>query len=337
MTGKSIEKEVIYGCMKKISKNLENITKILENHDNKIRIKKLILGACQNRWETNFQVIEQLDWVDLIQELQAIAITLSELQNLLIKTVNNINKKSIYFLLANTIFCAVQPLYPETCPELNKIQHRIKMSKYGVDFIRILFDWIFLVDLKFKLSTSKEILRSKFVFFSALNYKFKYINKDLVRVKEQDFDTLVRQFFYTCDTTEEVEFRIRGAATYISTSPINLEVADIIISSMQWFYGYLNNNLRDKKQNIGIEELEKMSQEKLNLVVSAIEQQLRDLSASADRSLNVNNSEEFLNLKYQILYQFVKNIQATSSIYLDILQELEQQDRKKLSSSSGEM
>jgi hypothetical protein len=320
--------------MKKISINLEEIVKYFDNHDNRTRIKKLIIGSCKNCWETNSKTIEQLDWFKLIQELHETAPTSSDLQLVLIQTVNKINKKSIYFLLANTIFCTLQPLYLENSSELNAIQHRIKMSKYGVDFIRILFDWIFLVDLKFKLSTSKQILRAKFLVFSALNYKFKYLNQDLVTVKEQDFDNLVRHFFYTCDTTEEIEFRLYGSATYISSSPINIEVAHQITDSMKWFYGYLNNHLREKNQRLGIEELEKMSQEKVNIVVNTIEKQLRELSSSADRSLKVKNSEEFLNVKYQMLYKFIQNIQVTSSIYLDILKELEQQERQKLHSDS---
>lgn len=216
---------------------IDKIVENLEKHEFNIRMKKLIACACYKRWETDLRKLEGISFYDLIEELYSLAPTLDRLISIFIKIVDRINKKYIYFSIATQILRILKDLYPLS--DLNAIHNKVKISDEKLKYIPALFDWKFLVDLKFKISRYTSLSRSKILIFSALNYEFQYSTKDWELLNHQEFDELVRNFFYDCGTIEELKFRLYGAANYLEDREKNIEVANIILESMNHFYTYL--------------------------------------------------------------------------------------------------
>jgi hypothetical protein len=216
---------------------IDKIVYKLENHEFSIRMKKLIACACHKRWETDLNKLERISFYDLIEELYSLAPTLDRLSSIFIKIVDRINKKYIYFSIATQILRIIKDLYPLS--DLNSIHNKVKILDEKLKYIPALFDWKFLVDLKFKVSRYTSLSRSKILIFSALNYEFQYSTKDWELLNHQEFDELVRNFFYDCGTIEELKFRLYGAANYLEDREKNIEVANIILESMNHFYTYL--------------------------------------------------------------------------------------------------
>jgi hypothetical protein len=216
---------------------IDKIVETLKSNELNVRMKKLIFCACRKRWETNSSKLERLSFYDLIEDLYNLAPTLDRLSYIFIRIVDRINKKYIYFSIATQLLRILKDLYPLS--DLNIIHNKIKISDEKLKYIPALFDWKFLVDLKFKISRYTSLSRSKILVFSALNYEFQYSTKDWDILNHQEFDELVRNFFYDCETIEELKFRLYGAANYLEDREKNIEVANIILEAMNNFYTYL--------------------------------------------------------------------------------------------------
>ncbi|MGL6284662.1 MAG: hypothetical protein ACRC2J_19835 [Microcoleaceae cyanobacterium] len=76
------------------------------------------------------------------------------------------------------------------------------------------------------------------------------------------------------------------------------------------------------------EALKELVDNSVEQVMNVVERQFMDLEDSLNGLLIHQNEEERLNLKYQALGDLIKNVQDISSKYLDILYQLESEERK---------
>ncbi|MEQ9482729.1 hypothetical protein [Coleofasciculus sp. F4-SAH-05] len=85
----------------------------LEEDSNILRIKKLMLYVGQNHWETDSQILEQLNVADLIQELRDSYPSIEKLSAALKQQVQTLNRQAEYIVVAKTILKALQKLYTD--------------------------------------------------------------------------------------------------------------------------------------------------------------------------------------------------------------------------------
>jgi molybdopterin converting factor small subunit len=91
---------------------LETASELAEN-SNILRIKKLMLYVSQNHWETNSQILEQLNLADLIQDLIESYPSIKKLSAALKQQVQTLNRQADYIVVAKTILKALQKLYTD--------------------------------------------------------------------------------------------------------------------------------------------------------------------------------------------------------------------------------
>ncbi len=91
---------------------LETASELAEN-SNILRIKKLMLYVCQNHWETDSQILEQLNVADLIQEIRESYPSIEKLSAALKQQVQTLNRQADYIVVAKTILKALQKLYTD--------------------------------------------------------------------------------------------------------------------------------------------------------------------------------------------------------------------------------
>jgi hypothetical protein len=368
--------------------SLEEVVRALERSKNALRIKKLLLCACQKKWENDPEKLQQLDLHDLLKTLQQRAPTLDRLKFELLQVIKRINKKSAYFLLASQIVDKLAYLYPPDESHLTRIKAELKRNGKARRYPYDLFD------LKWTVSRHTTLNRTKVLIFSALNYTFYYNTQDWAVLKGQDFDDLVRSLFYACTTPEDLEFRLYGAATCLENPNKNIKIANLLVQSMIPYYSYLqryNNSDRElpeseddsteiqtsyRQPNIASEgttflgdddddeddtcqistpqetklNLSKLAisealkkeqqlesdataivEQKTNAVMALLEESIKEIELYLQDNLAHENKERELTLKYRILQNFVHEVQAKSSRYGHLLEDLERQEKQNKS------
>ncbi|WP_044210891.1 hypothetical protein [Coleofasciculus chthonoplastes] len=85
----------------------------LEEDSNILRIKKLMLYVGKNHWETDSQILEQLNLADLIQDLRESYPSIKKLSAALKQQVQTLNRQADYIVVAKTILKVLQKLYTD--------------------------------------------------------------------------------------------------------------------------------------------------------------------------------------------------------------------------------
>ena len=94
-------------------KLLQQIVNYLDNHQEAIRIKKMLYCLCINRWEKDVDYLSSINSEYLIEQILREYTTLSELKILLQKILQTVNKPKQYIQVAKVIYLAIGQLYPE--------------------------------------------------------------------------------------------------------------------------------------------------------------------------------------------------------------------------------
>lgn len=92
---------------------VSEIARELEEDSNILRVKKLMVYVCKNRWETESQILDQLNLADLIQDLRESYPSLEKLSAALKQQVQTLNRQTEYIVVAKTILKALQKLYTD--------------------------------------------------------------------------------------------------------------------------------------------------------------------------------------------------------------------------------
>ncbi|MBE9040291.1 hypothetical protein IQ235_05730 [Oscillatoriales cyanobacterium LEGE 11467] len=218
----------------------------IKRHPNQVRIKKILWCACENKWENNILKIQKVNTKNLIKRLLQKISDLEELNFKFIRIVGKINKKSLYFSLSNQVLNILRPIYRQnyTTNSLNQVHIYLKNNHQKIKY-QNLFNLNFLVDLKFTVSRNTNLHQAKVLIHSALYYKFDRTVRDWDLLNNQEFDDLVRVFCHSCETLEEIEFRLEGAAYYLDKAKNNIEVARTIVQSIRRFYNHVQKQEKD--------------------------------------------------------------------------------------------
>jgi hypothetical protein len=85
----------------------------LSQDSDSIRVKKLVFCACRNHWQNDPEVLESVPTSTLVQELYAIAPTVTHLKMVLDGIVKTLNRQAVYMVIAQRILQAFEPLYQQ--------------------------------------------------------------------------------------------------------------------------------------------------------------------------------------------------------------------------------
>jgi hypothetical protein len=90
---------------------LDEVIDELEQNDNVMRIKRLILFTCHDFWVSDTKELQDVDLRELVQELLAVVPSLNRLKLLLNSHVKKLSKPGAYLLAADVIIDTVGQLY----------------------------------------------------------------------------------------------------------------------------------------------------------------------------------------------------------------------------------
>ncbi len=204
------------------------------NDPNANRIKKLLFCTCHDSWPSDPQALEQYSWFDLLQELLERATDLDRLQNALIVVVSHLNKKNAYFILARSLFNRLKILYPDYRDDITSMGDRFAQVRQLFDNSQDLFS------LRLRVSHHSSLSKAKSIVFSAISCRFDYTTQDVNYLNQQDFDDLVRELLFACNSIEDLRFRVFGAASCLDDRENNLKVATLLCGTIASFYPALH-------------------------------------------------------------------------------------------------
>lgn len=227
----------------------------LSQHPTSIRIKKLILYTCHNRWENDLTALNALDLRQLIEELHRNTSTPDRLKFLLKEVVKTLSKPAEYALVADLILRELAPIYtgqstlrpavPES-PDATKIS-RTPLSPSGAEATQIGFSALPVSDLTFaeekliqqsrtiaqELEQHSNAVRIKKLIFFACK---KYWENSPAILNEVELPTLLQELKEQNATLDAIQQRFHRLIQSLSKKEEYTLVASIILSKIAPLY-----------------------------------------------------------------------------------------------------
>lgn len=96
---------------------VEQVAQVLQQHPDQLRIKKLVFGICEKRWENDPAVLNRRDFIGLINRLLATYRCADDLRQAVLKVVARLNRQTRYLPLAYFLLDQVESLYHAVAEE----------------------------------------------------------------------------------------------------------------------------------------------------------------------------------------------------------------------------
>ncbi|MGB0561097.1 MAG: hypothetical protein ACPGVO_04750 [Spirulinaceae cyanobacterium] len=94
-----------------MTSSFETIATVLEQHEDTLRVRKLLFCVCERRWENNTGVLRNLSLGQLITTLRSKYVSLTQLSDALFGVVQQLNRQNQYARVANVVLNQMSPLY----------------------------------------------------------------------------------------------------------------------------------------------------------------------------------------------------------------------------------
>lgn len=227
---------------------LDEVVRELEQDINLARIKRLMLFACQQSWENDPSVLDQVDLRDLIQELRDKYTSLEDIEVVLNSVVAKVNKKAEYALVATAIIGQISRLCAEETTEGETTLSRAfdyQVPTYfepdveeqnGANGDSNYTPKKELFAVREKILQQTNPLRAKILIFSTLYQEFTFSDRDWALLKGQELDILLRQLLAACPTLRELESRLYTTAGNLNHPDENAQAASVIIQALSPCY-----------------------------------------------------------------------------------------------------
>lgn len=226
---------------------LDEVVKNLEEHQNSLRIRKLIYAICKNKWENDANKLNSIKLKELIQELQIANPTLDYLNFSLDKLVKTLNKPMEYALIADAIVEQMTRLYPEqeeaTQPlavKSNPVQESLEYKpNLGWDEPSITYDPF---ELRVEIMKYTNPLRAKILAYSIVYHLFEFNSQDWLSLKSKELDVLLHKLFIKCKTLKDLEYNLQTVAKTLTPRDEHTQAAGALYQAMKRYYANRESN-----------------------------------------------------------------------------------------------
>lgn len=215
-----------------------NIVQKLEQHEEALRIKKLIFCLCKKRWENDTSVLNNCSLADILKELVQSIQTLDQLTFATEKLVQALNRPNVYANIAKTILGELTPLYLEYDSECDDgaITSLRPASYYGSDLDGLLVkskpkEAIDLVVQS--LCSQTEGARIKKLIFAVCKKRWE---NDLRVIENYGFKDLLLETCQIYPSRTELQIALTEIVENINKQALYLTVANIILDKFRPLY-----------------------------------------------------------------------------------------------------
>lgn len=238
-----------------LQSHYRKIARELARDREQLGIKKLLFCASGNHWENNPAILDNIDFLNLVQHIHELAPSVEELKNVLYSIVKTLNRQSKYTPIANKIVVTFGPLYNDLLPEGMDEPEPIQVTdlpqlptfpsklttapKFNnsdpqvLEQIRRSFDWF---DLRLELIKQTNPLRAKILIFSTLYDQFDQNDESWTAFKLQTLDDLLRDLFLNHRSLGDLQIKLENTAKALTESDQYHQAADAILRAAKPFY-----------------------------------------------------------------------------------------------------
>lgn len=233
---------------------LDEMVTYLDQHEQSLRIKKLLLCAARRQWESDPSILNTLNLGDLIEELYQNNPTIHDLKNTLTKIVRSLNKPSEYAVIANIIFGQIKELYRKQIDHTTEIsvkpstQESTEMLSTSMQTVANFNQELPVnngettkkeynsYDVREEIIKYTNPLRAKIVLFSTLYYKFKFDDSDWNKLRNILLDDLLNDLFKKFTNFKELDTKLTIAASCLEPQNEYTQSAGAILQCLKCYY-----------------------------------------------------------------------------------------------------
>jgi hypothetical protein len=207
---------------------LDEVVADLENDDNLLRIKRLLLYASRNIWAKTVDEVARYGLRQLIEELLSSVQEIDTLKKILGEQVKRLNNRPEYVQSADTIIGTIGFLYPmrsqlvKTTVSQEPAPPQAKPESIPHPF-----------DLRSEICRNVSPLQAKMLIYSALYYPFSPRERDWSPMNNYDLDDLLSALYQACETSEDVRSRLYSAAQKSEFVEDSQRTAGVIFQAMR--------------------------------------------------------------------------------------------------------
>lgn len=219
---------------------LDEVVKNLEEHQNSLRIKKLIYAICKSKWENDANQLNSIKLKELIQELQIANPSLDYLNHSLDKLVKTLNKPMEYALVADAIAEQMTRLYPDSqevtqqVVKSNPVPQSLEYKpNLGWDEPPISYDPF---ELRVEIMKYTNPLRAKILAYSIVYHLFDFSSQDWLNLKTKELDVLLHKLFDRCKTLKDLEDNLQTVAKNLNQTDEYTQAAGAVYQAMKRYY-----------------------------------------------------------------------------------------------------
>ncbi|AFY77905.1 hypothetical protein Ple7327_2622 [Pleurocapsa sp. PCC 7327] len=214
---------------------LNETVRQLENHEESLRIKKVIFCLCKKYWENTLDILNTFSLSDLIEELISAYPTLDRFKEALVKLVKTLNRPNIYTEVAKVIFARISKLYKSLEEEP---QTAIIASSTSSEILNLVAS---------KLRNHQEQARIKKVIYSVCRKRWE---NDIQIIDSYSLSSLIRELMQHYPTKDELQRALIKLVQNINKQNLYLAIANIIVNQLGGLYNN-KQNLNTLKEETG--------------------------------------------------------------------------------------
>lgn len=217
---------------------LPQVIQELEQHEDSLRLKKLLLYLCQQVWENEQAKINNADWHSLTQELVSKKKTFASLKKYIYGMARTTNKPKKYSLVADILASQLETLYfgEEDVTQACLAQFQEELLPQEIFEREETTKPYDSYKIRSEIIRNVNPLRAKILLFSALNERFNSSRQDWVSLKSQQLDELLQNLVDSCPTFTELVSKLENTAVILQEIDENLQAAKVISQSLKPLY-----------------------------------------------------------------------------------------------------
>jgi len=208
---------------------LDEVVADLENDDNLLRIKRLLIYASRNVWAKTVDEVVRYGLRQLIEELLGSVEEIDTLKKILAEQVKRLNNRPEYVESADTIIGTIGFLYSmrDQFAKTPVSTTTEPTAQQKSEFIPNSFD------LRSEIGRNVSPLQAKILIYSALYYPFSPRERDWSPMNNYDLDDLLLALYQACATSEDVRTRLYTAAQKSEFVEDSQRAAGVIFQAMR--------------------------------------------------------------------------------------------------------
>jgi hypothetical protein len=203
---------------------IDETAQFLDNHEETLRIRKILFCLCKKYWENNQTILSAFSLSKLIQDLIRTYPTINEFQVTLVKLVKTLNRPNVYTGVAKILYEKISRIYQQLEEE--------KKSAIVTNISNTSSSQA-LTSVAVKLHNHQERSRIKKVIYSVCRKRWE---NDSTVLESYDLKSLLGELLKVYPTQDALQNALNKLIQNINKQNLYLAIANIIINQISILY-----------------------------------------------------------------------------------------------------